>query len=249
MARDLLNRKEELASESAPQPVYGLPDWVTTDWPTEDDLGVEDDQPVTSTRHREQASLLVHLLARVWRERPEVLVARDLGVFFRPEEPPVVPDVMVVFGFEPRVDCAAYVVWKEKKGPNVVVDLLSTSDPHKDRERNYTIYEQRLLVPELIWFDPLKRDDLRGFRLSGNRYEEIVPNQQGRLWSGQLGLYWGEYDGWLRLYAPEEKLVLTADEEARRERAARTQERAAREAAEAEVARLREEVARLKSGS
>jgi hypothetical protein len=42
------------------------------------------------------------------------------------------------------------------------------------------------------------------------------------------------------LYDSEGKLVLTGDEDAQ-------QERAAREAAEAEVARLREELARLKA--
>jgi len=234
-------RREDLTPEWSPQPVYGLPDGVTADWPTEDDLGVEDDQPVESTRHRHQADWLYRLLERRYAHRADVLVAADLGVFFRPEEPPVVPDVMVVFGVEPRLDWAAYLVWKEKKGPNVVVDLLSTSSADKDRERNYQIYEQRLWVPELIWFDPLKRGDLRGFRLSGGRYEEIVPNRHGRLWSEELGLYWGVHDGWLRLYAPEEEPVLTGDELV-------IQERAAREAAEAELARLREELARLKAG-
>jgi Uma2 family endonuclease len=232
--------------------VYDVPDWVTAGWPTEDELGVEDDQPVTSTRHREQASLLVHLLKRIWWDRPDVLVARDLGVFFRPEEPPAVPDVMVVFGFEPRGDCAAYLVWKERKGPNIVVDLLSTSDPHKDRERNYPIYEQRLLVPELIWFDPLDPSELRGFRLREGRYEELAPNEHGRLWSDELKVWFGVHERWLRLYDREGNLILTGDEVAAQAQAEAAQERAAREAAEAlaqqaRAAREQEQAARAEA--
>jgi hypothetical protein len=56
--------------------VYDVPDWMIAGWPTEDELGVEDDQPVTSTRHREQASLLVHLLKRIWWDRPAMKISR-----------------------------------------------------------------------------------------------------------------------------------------------------------------------------
>jgi hypothetical protein len=95
-------------------------------------------------------------------------------------------------------------------------------------------------VPEYVWFNPDDPKELRGFRLVGDEYEETAPDEQGRLWSKVLGHYLGVHEGWLRLYDSEGKLVLTGDEDAQ-------QERAAREAAEAEVARLREELARLKA--
>jgi len=63
------------------------------------------------------------------------------------------------------------------------------------------------------------------------------------LWSQVLGYYLGVEEGWLRLYDREGRMVLTGDELARQERAARQaaeklarQERAARQAAE-ELAR------------
>jgi len=240
MARDLLDRKEELVSESVPKPVYGLPEWVVAGWPTEEDLGVEDDQPVQSKRHRNQADLLLHLIERVWGDHPGVLIAGDLGVYYHPTEPPVAPDVMVAFGIKPKEDWPSFAVWEEGKGPEVVIELLSRSNQNKDRTTNYEIYQQWLQVPEYFWFDPLNPSELRRLRLRGGQYEAIVPDEQGRLWSEALGVWFGVHERWLRLYDREGNLVPTGDELAQ-------QERAAREAAEAEVARLREELARLKA--
>jgi hypothetical protein len=124
---------------------------------------------------------------------------------------------------------------------------LSESSAEKDRETNYGLYEQHVRVPEYVWFNPDDPKELRGFRLVGDEYEEVSPDEHGRLWSKVLGHSLGVHEGWLRLYDSDGNLVLTGNEEAQQERAAREQERAAREAAEAEVARLREELARLKA--
>jgi Uma2 family endonuclease len=269
MARDVSERREDVAPESLPPSVYDVPDWVMAGWPTEEDLGVEDDWPVESSKHSEQADLLVRLAKRVTGNRPDNCIATDLAIYFHPQESPVVPDLMVVLGVGPKEDRPSYTTWEEGKGPVVVVELLSRSNPYKDRNRNYAIYEQRLQVPEYFWFDPLNPSELRGFRLRGGQYEEIMFNEQGRLWSEELGVWFGVHEGWLRLYDREGNLILDGDEEAALERAAREaaeahaaqeqaareaaeklvqQERAAREAAEAEVARLREELARLKAG-
>jgi len=194
MARDLLDRKEELVSESVPKPVYGLPEWVVAGWPTEEDLGVEDDQPVQSIRHRDQADLLLHLIKRVWGDHPGVLIAGDLGVYYHPTEPPVAPDVMVAFGIKPKEDWPSFAVWEEGKGPAVVVELLSRSNRNKDRTTNYEIYEQRLQVAEYFWVDPLNPSEWRGFRLREGRYEEIVSDEQGRLWSEELKVWFGVHD-------------------------------------------------------
>jgi hypothetical protein len=96
-----------------PEPVYGLPEWMVADWPTAEDLGVEDDQPVESTRHRKQSDLLLQLLDHILAHRDDVLIASDLAVYFRPDESPVVPDVMVVFGVEPKEDRPSYTVREE----------------------------------------------------------------------------------------------------------------------------------------
>jgi Uma2 family endonuclease len=59
-------------------------------------------------------------------------------------------------------------VWKEGKGPDWVLELLSASTAEKDRETNYGIYEQHVRVPEYVWFNPDDPKELRGFRLVGD---------------------------------------------------------------------------------
>jgi len=239
MANDPQERPTEATPPLMQEAIYTLPEWVVADLPTEEELGVEDDKPVQSTHHRKQSDLLLHLLDRVFADRDEMCIAGDLAVHYQHPQPPVVPDAMVVFGV-PKRERTAYLVWKEGKGPDWVLELLSESNPTKDRVKNYAIYEQRLRAPEYVWFNPLQPTELRGFRLRGDQYDEIAPDQQGRLWSDVLKLYLGVHEGWLRLYDQEGNLILTGNEEA-------TRERAAREALEAELERLREELARLKA--
>jgi Uma2 family endonuclease len=193
---------------------------------------VEDDKPVESTKHSEQADLLVQLAKSVTGDRPDNCIATDLAIYYHPDESPVVPDLMVVLGVEPKEDRGSYTTWEEGKGPVVVVELLSRSNRDKDRTTNYEIYEQRLQVPEYFWFDPLDPSELRGFRLREGRYEDITPNEQGRLWSDELKVWLGVHERWLRLYDSAGQLILTGKEEAVQDRAAREQEQAAREAAE-----------------
>ena len=254
MADERSPKMEDVGPILVPEAIYELPEWVYAELPTEDELGVEDDKPVPSTQHREQSDLLLHLLKRVWPDREDICIAGDLAVHYMHKQPPVVPDVMVVFGV-PRRQRKAYLMWMEGKRPDFVIELLSESNPTKDTVKNYRLYEQQLSVPEYVWFNPLEPTEWRGFRLRGNRYEEIAPDDHGRLWSEVLGLYLGVHEGWLRLYDRDGNLILTGDEAEAQQQARVTraeaqavEERAAREAAEAELARLREELARLKAG-
>jgi len=237
---------EDVAPILVQEAIYDLPEWVWAELPTEDELGVEDDKPVQSTRHRKQSDLLLHLLDRALVGRKELCIAGDLAVHYMHQQPPVVPDVMVIFDV-PQRERKAYLMWKEGRRPDFVIELLSESNPTKDTVKNYRLYEQQLSVPEYVWFNPLEPTEWRGFRLRGNRYEEIAPDDHGRLWSEVLGLYLGVHEGWLRLYDRDGNLLPT-DGEARQaaEELARTAQQRA-EAAEAELARLREELARLKA--
>jgi hypothetical protein len=93
MARDISERGENVTSVAPSQSVYDVPDWVTAGWPTEDELAVEDDKPVESIKHSEQADLLVQLAKSVTGHRPDNCIATDLAIYYHPDESPVVPDL------------------------------------------------------------------------------------------------------------------------------------------------------------
>ena len=96
-----------------------------------------------------------------------------------------------------------------------------------------------------------------GYRLQGDEYVSIAPNERGWLWSEVLGVWLGVSDApflgwryrWLRFYREDGSLVLTGEEaerqRAEQERLLREQERqraeAERQRAEAERQRAEQE--------
>ncbi|MFN9402110.1 MAG: Uma2 family endonuclease, partial [Dolichospermum sp.] len=90
--------------------------------------------------------------------------------------------------------------------------------------------------PDYFWFDPYTLE-FAGFHLVDGEYQPLEENQQGHLWSSQLGLYLGIYQGLLRYFTPTGELVPTPEETAEQET-----KRAEKEAKKSErlAAKLRE---------
>lgn len=105
-------------------------------------------------------------------------------------------------------------MWEEEgKYPHVIVEILSPSTAKNDREVKKKIYQDIFRTPNYFWFDP-DILEFQGFKLLGGEYEAIAPNEQGWLWSEQLGLYLGIYEDKLRYFTPEGDLVPTPQEAA-----------------------------------
>jgi hypothetical protein len=155
-------------------------------------------------------------------------------------------------------------VWEEEgRYPNVNVELSSPSTIDVDLRDKKRLYEKTFRTPEYFCYDPGSQQ-LWGWRLAGDSYVPIAADEEGTLWSEQLELWLGRWQGefmrlnttWLRLWTPDGDLVPTpAEAEAQRAEAEaqRAQAEAQRaeaeaqraEAAEAEVARLRARLASL----
>ncbi|MEO0408285.1 MAG: Uma2 family endonuclease, partial [Cyanobacteria bacterium P01_A01_bin.135] len=103
------------------------------------------------------------------------------------------------------------------KYPNIIVELLSKSTAEVDRGLKKALYQDVFRCPEYFWFDP-ETLELCGFRLIGGEYAALKGNEQGQLWSEQLGLLLGVYEGKLRYFTAEGALVLTPEEAAETER-------------------------------
>ena len=157
------------------------------------------------------------------------------------------PDVFWVGGVDPDRERQVWIAWEEGgRLPDVIIELLSPSTKHKDRNEKKDLYARVFRTAEYFMHDPETRK-LEGFRLAGRFYRPIEPDEHGRLWSEQLGVSFGVWHGvverrkddWVRLYHPDGSLVPTKDEllEVERRRADAEHQRA--EAAEAELARLR----------
>ena len=81
----------------------------------------------------------------------------------------------------------------------MIVEILSSKTADTDRGLKKQIYQDNFRTPDYFWFDPYSLA-FKGFQLVGGRYQELVANENGRLWSQQLELYLGIHESKLRLW-------------------------------------------------
>ena len=195
--------------------------------------------------------------------RLDLYVSGDLLVYYEEGNPKasVAPDVFVVFGVEDRVR-ESYLVWKEGKGPDFVLEVASKSTWREDLGPKREIYA-RLGVKEYWQYDPTGEyftPVLQGLRLAGGEYVRQLavssPDGALTLTSETLGLELRVHGGEMRFRDPATGETLLSHGEsdaarreaevraeaaalrAEREAAGRREEAAARRAAEARVAEL-----------
>lgn len=204
---------------------------LTNDYPT------SDGKPMAETDwHRELMFDLIKTLEEWYADHPMVYVSGNLLVFYEQgnRRRHLSPDVFMVRGVAKR-ERPNYLIWEEGKGPDVVIELTSSSTRHRDVVRKFQLYQSTFRVPEYFLFDPLGDyldPPLLGYRLRQSSYSAIRP-VGGRLPSKVLGLHLERVASSLRLYDP-----------ATRQHLLTPAERIVR--AETEVERLRRENAELR---
>jgi len=242
------------------------------------ELITDDGEPMESAWHRSQMNLLIEVIRYHWRDRTDYYVGGNMFIYYSLEQAEQVardvregvrrayrgPDFFVVKGVDGRRMRQAWVVWEEGgRYPDVIVELLSRKTVREDKITKKEIYERVFRTPEYFWYDP-ESDELVGWRLYRGRYRRIREDGRGWLWSEELGLWLGRWEGpylgetarWIRFYDKMGNLVPIAAEaayqqaEAERQRAEMERQRAEAERqraerAEAELARLRARLAAL----
>ncbi|HZF09142.1 MAG TPA: Uma2 family endonuclease [Thermoanaerobaculia bacterium] len=221
------------------------------------ELVLDDGEPLETEWHTLEFPLLRKLIGQAMAEagRTDFYVGANMFVYYSLKQARDVfeevkrggaqsafrgPDVFWVGGVDPERERQVWIAWEEGgRLPDVIVELLSPSTAKKDRTEKKDLYARVFGTAEYYLYDPETRQ-LEGYRLAGRSYRPIQSDKQGRLWSEQLGVSLGLWEGvverrkdfWLRLFRPAGSMVPTAEEQVEVER-----QRA--EAAEAELARLR----------
>lgn len=198
------------------------------------DLPTEDGVPLETNWHRIEINLLIDSVHYTWRERTDYFAGGNMFIYYSFEQVRNRdyrgPDFFLVIGVDGTLDREAWIVWEEKgRYPNVIIELSSPSTREIDLGPKKILYEQTFRTPEYFCYDP-DEGRLLGWRLSNSHYVDLEPNERGWLWSKELNLWLGAWQGeylrtsatWLRFYTTEGQMVPTLAE-----------------AAEAEVARLR----------
>ena len=240
----------ERAPVSAKPPKYNL---------AEDDLSIEypdsDGEPMAENDWQLDAMISAISTLREWfADREDVYAGGDMLIYYQmnDNETRVAPDIFVVFGTE-KHRRNSWIVWREGKAPDIVMEVASGSTWRRDMREKRDIYAEMGVV-EYWRFDPTSNyflPPLVGERLGDGEYStiELTTNRDGVVWghSTVLGLdVCALTDGNLRFYDPVSgQWLRTLHEEAAARQEAETavkRETAARQAAEEELRVLREQL-------
>ena len=216
--------------------------------PRTDEYPSSDGQPMAETPvHRDAMIDAIRVLARHFARRPDVYVSGNMLMYYEEGNPrkSVAPDVFVVLGANRDEDRDTYLVWREPKAPDFVLEVTSKTTRKNDLVIKHTLYEA-LGVAEYFLFDPRAEyldPPLRGFALRGGRYAPVAATRlvdgARALHSETLGLSLRLRGQTLRMHDPATGKDLLTPEEAEEAEAA------ARRAIEAENSRLRARIHEL----
>ena len=187
-----------------------------------------DGEPMDSPWHRNCMNLLIAALHWWFRDRDDFYVGGDMFIYFSPtrlmNRDFRGPDFFVVNGgVSLCLERLCWVSWFENSRlPDVVIELTSPTTEAVDRTTKFQLYEKTWRTHNYFIYDPATQR-VDGWELDSNhRYQPLTPNEQGRLWCAELGVWVGTWEGeyhrhentWLRFFAEDGTLVLTGEEDA-----------------------------------
>ncbi len=188
--------------------------------PSAEDLPDSDDTPVDNQLQHLIPGLLEAILALIWSERQDWYFGVDMGIYYDPYEPAIVPDGFLSVGVPRIIDedlRLSYVLWEEQKVPILVLEVVS----HK-RRKEYTkkkdFYEEMGILYYVI-YNPLRKRKprLEVYQLNKGKYELLKGES---LWLSELNLGIGKEIGthqgiereWLYWYDEKGQRYLTPEE-------------------------------------
>jgi Uma2 family endonuclease len=227
-------------------------------------LELEDDTPVDNFQSEKQQRLLVEPLYSSQVLPTPFLAVANVGLFYKIQGDPVVPDAMLSLGVSCPGDFSqkknlSYLAWEMGKNPEVCIEVISNQEGDeltvscRSQRKGKTVAKKDLYaqigIPYYAVFDPLQRlqgeNEMNGqllkvFVLNGRHYVELV----APFWLEDVGLgltVWeGEFEQlsglWLRWCDRAGKVILTGAEgqEAERQRAEAESQRAEAESQRAD---------------
>jgi Uma2 family endonuclease len=191
--------------------------------PSSEELPDSDDTPVDNELQDLIPGLLKATLAMAWPERMDWFFGVDMGIYYDPDEPAIVPDGFLSLGVERFYDenlRPSYVLWEEEKLPVLVLEVVS-----QNYRGEYTTKKAKyanLGVLYYIVYHPTRRRKprLEGYKLVNGEYQTLEGNP---IWLAEVGLgigmERGTYQGinreWLYWYNQQGERLLTPEEQAK----------------------------------
>ncbi|OCR01967.1 hypothetical protein BCD67_05660 [Oscillatoriales cyanobacterium USR001] len=200
---------------------YNLPRYL----PSAEELPDSDETPVDNELQELIPGLLKAILLILWSERMDWLFGIDMGIYYHPDRPPIVPDAFLSLGVNRFYDeelRPSYVLWDENVIPTFVLEVVSQHD-RKEYSTKLDEYAELGVLYYVIYFSRRRiKPHLEVHKLVNGKYELQSGNP---VWMPEvelgIGCERGSYSGvireWLYWYDADGKRYLTPEEQVKRE--------------------------------
>ena len=171
------------------------------------DYPTSDGKPMGETDlHRQDMVDVIDTLSDRYAAQTDVYVTGNLLLFYEEgnRRKHISPDVFMVRGVSKEPPRDYYLLWREGKSPDVVIEITSKTTRREDQNKKLTIYRDILKVPEYFQFDPtagLSPAAAPGHPAGRGQYVRIEPIDD-RLPREPLGLHLERHGVELRMYDP-----------------------------------------------
>ena len=212
--------------------------------PSSEELPDSDETPVDNELQDLIPGLLKAILALIWAERRDWFFGVDMGIYYDPKKPAIVPDGFLSLGVERFIDETlrlSYVLWEEKKLPSMVLEVVSQT--YRGEYSSKKEFYAELEILYYVVYNPHRRRKapLEVYKLVNGEY---VLQSGNPFWMPEIelgiGCERGTYQGitreWLywydelgkRFFTPEERITeaeerITQSEQRRQEAENRAQ--------------------------
>ncbi|TAE59811.1 MAG: hypothetical protein EAZ87_08190 [Nostocales cyanobacterium] len=189
--------------------------------PSSEELPDSDDTPVDNELQDLIPGLLKIMLALIWSQRWDWFFGVDMGIYYDPNQPAIVPDGFLSIGI-PRVIHeklrSSYVLWEEQKLPTLVLEVVSQTYRNEYSTKK-DFYAHELGILYYVVYNPQRKikETLEVYKLVDGEYVLIPGNP---VWLPEIGLGIGKEKGtyqgitreWLYWFDENGKRFLTPEE-------------------------------------
>ena len=188
--------------------------------PSAEELPDSDDTPVDNELQDLIPGLLKAILALIWSERMDWFFGVDMGIYYAPDQPAIVPDGFLSIGVPRIIDSdlrLSYVLWEEQKLPLMVLEVVSQTrrGEYTDKKTEYA----QLGILYYVIYNPLRKRKprLEVYKLEKGEYELLEGEP---VWLSEINLGIGRAEGsyqgitreWLYWYDQQGEKYLTPEE-------------------------------------
>ena len=189
--------------------------------PSSEELPDSDDTPVDNELQDLIPGLLKAMLALIWSQRWDWFFGVDMGLYYNPDKPAIVPDGFLSIGIPRFIDenlRRSYVLWEEQKLPTLVLEVVSHTYRGEYTTKKEMYAKELGILYYVVYNSQRKRKEhLEIYKLVNGEYQllsgsPVFMPEIGLGIGTEKGTYQGITREWLYWFDETGKRFLTPEE-------------------------------------